>query len=44
MYDLRTFGDSSSSGASGASRAEMGEVLMRRLKEKIGQVGSVRSS
>jgi len=35
MYDLRTFGDSSSSSASGASRAEMGEVLMRRLKEKL---------
>lgn len=34
MYDLRTFGDSSSSSASGASRAEMGEVLMRRLKEQ----------
>lgn len=34
MYDLRTFGDSSSSGASGASPAEMGEVLMRRLKEQ----------
>eukprot|EP00434_Breviolum_minutum_P013273 symbB.v1.2.011693.t1/scaffold787.1/size162597/4 len=34
MYDLRTFGDSSSNSASGASRAEMGEVLMRRLKEQ----------